>query len=136
MNSMQPKNLHPVVQVKIAICLIGRLHDGLKEKAPLKESQQREKISEKQLETLRKARKAKAAKAKGVKAPPQPTEEVSPTEKVSPTEESLPPIKKQEIPERVFKPTPKTKKKPTLIEVRTYHEDAKPTSKTEMFYVF
>ena len=87
------------------------------------------KMSEKQLETLRKAREAKAAKARGVKATPsQPTEEVQHVDEVSP------PITKQETPKKVKKPTTKAKSKPTLIEVRTYHEE--PTSKTEMFNVF
>ena len=87
------------------------------------------KMSEKQLETLRKAREAKAEKARGVKAtPPLPTEEVQHVDEVSP------PITKQETPKKVKKSTPKPKAKPTLIEVRTYHEE--PTSKTEMFNVF
>ena len=89
------------------------------------------KMSEKQLETLRKAREAKAAKARGIKVPPQPTEEVQHVDEVSP------PITKQETPKKVKKPTPKPKAKPTLIEVRKYHEDVEPTpSKTEMFNVF
>jgi hypothetical protein len=79
------------------------------------------KISEKQLETLRKAREAKAAKARDLKAPHQTTEAVSP------------PITREEIPKRVKKPTPKAKTKPTLIEGRTYNEDVEPTSKTEIF---
>jgi hypothetical protein len=85
------------------------------------------KMSEKQLEILRKAREAKAAKARGVKAPPQPTEDVQPVEEVSP------PITKQETPKRVKISATKPKSKPTLIEVRTYHEE--PTYKTEMFNV-
>ncbi len=88
-------------------------------------------MSEKQLETLRKAREAKAAKARGVKISPQPTEEVSP-------------ISEPELEVIVTKPKPKTKAatnakpkaKPTLTEVRTYHEDVEPTQKTEMFNIF
>jgi hypothetical protein len=61
------------------------------------------KMSEKQLETLRKAREAKAAKARGVKAPPQPTEDVQPVEEV------LLPFTKQETPKRVKNPLLKPK---------------------------
>ena len=85
-------------------------------------------MSEKQLETLRKAREVKAAKARGVKALPQPTEDVQTVEEVSL------PITRPKNPKRVKKPTPKPKSKPTFIEVRTYHEE--PIPKTEMFNVF
>ncbi len=106
-----------------------RLVEGLHTLPPPNEGPKtKRKMSGKQLETLRKAREAKAAKARGVKAPPQPTEDVQPIEEVSP------PITKPETPKRVKKPTPKAKAKPTLIEVRTYHEE--PTPKTEMFNVF
>ena len=65
------------------------------------------KMSEKQLETLRKARETKAAKAKGVKSPPtQSTEDVPTTEEVSP------PITKQETPKRVKKPLQNPKQNP------------------------
>lgn len=93
------------------------------------------KMSEKQLETLRKAREAKAAKARGLHPPPTPqSQEV--------IKDDGAPASEPELEVVVTKPKPKSKTvakakpkvKPTLIEVRTYHEE--PTPKTEMFNVF